>query len=392
MYTVISLGPIENNSNGYSIRIGHLIKSLMRHGDVTLIEFHISEPKGGGETEYSRVEYDAVLRNGKGRSMLTRLITFNPFGQLKMQLVALKGIWRNRKLIRGSEAVFIEGALFPSAIVLAKAMDKKVVLDTHCVNYKLGMDFKNHNRAAYALRCITWGPLEYFAYKLSDKVVFVSDAEVDFSENALHLDRGKAIVIPNVLDIKPLTVTPEAVAKFKGQYGLNNKVVATFVGDLTSVQNKDCVDFILNQLAEKVEGRRKDIAFLIVGKGKESFQNHPGNVIFTGYVDDIDPVIAATDVFVAPLRVGAGTKTKVLLFMAYGVPILTTEVGVEGISVQGRDDIMVEELADFPAALESFTAGDRSVRGSSTASAEAYSPEVMQSRVESLLKELNGNQ
>ena len=362
----------------------------MRHGDATLIEFHISEPAGGGETAYHRLEYDAVLRKGKKGSLLSRLITFDPFGQLKMQLVALNGLWRNRKLIRESETVFVEGALFPSAIVLAKALGKKVVLDTHCVNYKLGIDFKGHNRAAFALRCVTWGPLEYFAYKISDRVIFVSDAEVDFSVKAFHLDRGKAAVIPNVLDIRPLTATPEAVAGFKERYGLTDKMVATFVGDLTSVQNKDCVDLILNQLAERVGRRRRDIMFLIVGKGKESFQNTPGNVVFTGYVDDIDPVIAATDIFIAPMRVGAGTKTKVLLFMAYGVPILTTEVGVEGIDVHGRSDIMVKDLADFPAALEAFRKDDHLAVGSSTASAEAYSPEVMRSKVESLLKGLNG--
>lgn len=113
MITMIALGPVESNSNGYSIRIGHLMDSLLRHDEVTLIEFNIAEPRGGGETRYHRVEYDAVYREHRIGDLLNRTITFNPLGQLKMQLVCLRGLWRNRDLIKKSDVVFIEGALFP---------------------------------------------------------------------------------------------------------------------------------------------------------------------------------------------------------------------------------------------------------------------------------------
>lgn len=391
MITVIALGPMEANSNGYSIRTLHLMDSLMLHDKVTLVEFNISPPAGAGETSYRRIEYDAVYRDKKKGSAIARLITFNPFGQLKLQLVSLNGLWRSRKLIRDSEVVFVEGALFPFAIVLAKLLGKKVVMDTHCVNYKLGLDFKKYNRAAYALRCVTWGPLEYFAYKLSDRVVFVSENEVTFSEDAFRLARDKSLVIPNVLDIKPLTAGPEAVEQFKERYGLKGKLVTTFIGDLTSVQNNDCVSYILNDLAREVGKQREDIVFLIVGKGAEMFSDRPANVVFTGYLDDIDPVIASTDLFVAPMRVGAGTKTKVLLFMAYGIPILATEVGVEGIDVAGRDQVMVRQLEQFPAAVVAFKGRTHgtTVDANGAEATKAYSPEIMRSKVRDLLSGLN---
>ncbi|MBI0584491.1 MAG: glycosyltransferase family 4 protein [Methanomassiliicoccus sp.] len=390
MITMIALGPIERNSNGYSIRIGHLIDSLLRHDEVTLIEFHIAEPRGAGETDYKRIEYDAVYRNRRVSDLFFRLFTFNPLGQLKMQLMTIKGIWDNRALIRSSDMVLIEGALFPFAVAMAKLLGKTVILDTHCVNLKLGIDFKKHNRAAYILRCLTWGPLEYFAYRLSDHIIFVSQNEVDFSERMFHMPRKKAMVIPNVLDIPPLAVTAEETDLFRQKYGLNGKVVATFLGDLTSVQNKDCVNLILNELAGGLATTRKDIRFLIVGKGEEGFSEPPDNVVFTGYLDKIDAAIAVTDIFVAPMRVGAGTKTKVLLFMGYRKPILTTEVGIEGIDVRGRGDVMVLRIDEFADALGSFD--PRTIyAGNEIGSCFGgdYSPEVMRSRVDELIAQIH---
>jgi glycosyltransferase involved in cell wall biosynthesis len=231
-----------------------------------------------------------------------------------------------------------------------------------------------------------WSPLEYFAYRFSDHIIFVSENEVDFSERTLHMAREKAMVIPNVLTIPPLAVTEEELDRFKERYGLTKKVVATFLGDLTSVQNKDCADLIVRELAPEVRDR-DEIRFLIVGKGAEAFDGAPDNVVFTGYLDKIDQVIAATDIFVAPMRVGAGTKTKVLLFMGYGIPILTTKVGIEGIDVRGRDDIQVVEIADFVDSMRAFAPRERAdmAEAGNTEAARDYSPEVMHSRIEELM-------
>ena len=54
----------------------------------------------------------------------------------------------------------------------------------------------------------------------------------------------------------------------------------------------------------------------------------------TGYVDDLDPFYRDAFVFVAPLRLGAGLKFKVLDAMAYGLPVVATSVAAEGILEQ----------------------------------------------------------
>ena len=48
------------------------------------------------------------------------------------------------------------------------------------------------------------------------------------------------------------------------------------------------------------------------------------------------------DISIVPLRLGAGVKIKVLESLAAGLPVLTTDVGAEGIMVENRRDILIE--------------------------------------------------
>ena len=70
----------------------------------------------------------------------------------------------------------------------------------------------------------------------------------------------------------------------------------------------------------------------------------------TGYVGDVRPYIAQAKVYVVPIRMGAGTKLKVLEAMAMGVPVVSTTLGAEGISVTHDQEILI---ADDP---ETFAA------------------------------------
>jgi glycosyltransferase involved in cell wall biosynthesis len=50
-----------------------------------------------------------------------------------------------------------------------------------------------------------------------------------------------------------------------------------------------------------------------------------------GFVEDLAPLYAAADVAVVPVRVGGGTRIKILEAFAHGVPVVTTSLGAEGI-------------------------------------------------------------
>jgi glycosyltransferase involved in cell wall biosynthesis len=74
------------------------------------------------------------------------------------------------------------------------------------------------------------------------------------------------------------------------------------------------------------------------------------HVTVTGYVDDIRPYFARAQVFVVPLRIGSGTRVKILEAMAMRRPVVTTSIGCEGLDVVHGDSLLVadteQEFAD----------------------------------------------
>jgi glycosyltransferase involved in cell wall biosynthesis len=69
-------------------------------------------------------------------------------------------------------------------------------------------------------------------------------------------------------------------------------------------------------------------------------------VEYTGYVDDIRPLVAESWVSVVPLWHGSGTRLKILEAMALGTPVVSTTKGAEGLAVTSGDDILLHDDPD----------------------------------------------
>lgn len=67
-----------------------------------------------------------------------------------------------------------------------------------------------------------------------------------------------------------------------------------------------------------------------------------------GYVEDVRPSVEAADVFIVPLRSGGGMRVKILDVWLWGLPIVSTSIGAEGIEVRPGSNIL---LADDPLAF-----------------------------------------
>jgi len=73
-----------------------------------------------------------------------------------------------------------------------------------------------------------------------------------------------------------------------------------------------------------------------------------GNVTLTGYVDDVRPLVARAWASIVPLRIGGGTRLKILEAMALGTPVVATSKGAEGLEVRHGKHLLI---ADGPAAF-----------------------------------------
>ena len=70
------------------------------------------------------------------------------------------------------------------------------------------------------------------------------------------------------------------------------------------------------------------------------------DVIVTGLVDDVRPYLERAAVVIAPLRIGGGTRLKIVEAMAMGKAIVATRLGAEGLEVKDGEDILLGDTAE----------------------------------------------
>ena len=99
-----------------------------------------------------------------------------------------------------------------------------------------------------------------------------------------------------------------------------------------------------------VRDRRPELRLVIVGAQppKQVLRVARAGYVVTGTVDDVRPYYHSALVSVVPLRVGGGTRLKVLEAMAAGTPVVSTSLGAEGLAVTHGKDILI---ADTPHAM-----------------------------------------
>jgi glycosyltransferase involved in cell wall biosynthesis len=96
----------------------------------------------------------------------------------------------------------------------------------------------------------------------------------------------------------------------------------------------------------------------------------PG-VVVTGTVADVRPYYRDAVASVVPLRVGSGTRLKILESMAAGIPVVSTRLGAEGLGVaDGADILLAETPGETIAAVEALTDSTERWRSVSTAGRE----------------------
>jgi glycosyltransferase involved in cell wall biosynthesis len=128
-----------------------------------------------------------------------------------------------------------------------------------------------------------------------------------------------------------------------------------FTGKMDFRPNVDAVLWFAQEVAPLLRQASPSPRFWIVGQNPHprlaALANQPG-VVLTGRVDDVRPYIAAAGVYAVPLRIGGGTRLKVLEAMAMGKAIVSTRLGCEGFDlVPGQEMLIADTPAEFAAAV-----------------------------------------
>ncbi|MEO8209065.1 MAG: glycosyltransferase family 4 protein [bacterium] len=108
------------------------------------------------------------------------------------------------------------------------------------------------------------------------------------------------------------------------------------------------IDFV-NNIFPKIKKKIPDLKFYIVGKEPpEKVKNLEKikGVVVTGYVKDVRDFLANADAAVIPLQIGGGTRLKILEAMSMKIPVVSTELGAEGLDVDDGKNILIAKNDD----------------------------------------------
>lgn len=168
-----------------------------------------------------------------------------------------------------------------------------------------------------------------------------------------------------LLQIAPssrITVVPNGVDTddFMPTNGVRKGIV--FVGGTTWFPNRDALDFFCAEILPELRRRGCDERVTWVGRATAEecrmFSARHG-VHLTGYVPDIRPEVARASCYVVPLRVGGGTRIKILDAWALGKAVVSTRIGCEGLDARDGENILVrDDPREFADAILQVIAND----------------------------------
>ena len=218
----------------------------------------------------------------------------------------------------------------------------KTIIHTHNIEYQR---FKSNGK--------WWWPIlkvyERKCFQRADIIFCISPEDREFAITKWKISPGKCFNIPFGITIKKY---PEDKANSRKIVSVKHRIsekekILLFNGLLGYKPNLDALVFILKEINPLL--MRQDAfqyKIIICGKGLPEQWNElkeyaDKNIIYAGFVDDIETYFKASDIFLNPVQTGGGIKTKMVEAIAYGSLVVSSQNGAEGIDISVCGDKLV---------------------------------------------------
>ncbi|GAB4416175.1 MAG: glycosyltransferase [Anaerolineae bacterium] len=338
---------------GTTLRNFNLVKELAKRHSVCVLTFlepdQTSHDPGPLLDLCEWLETAPVPRRSPALRLRQMLTTSRPDMSLRLwspeMNARLAAILRQQSF----DVVEIEGIeMAPYLPTLEAAQPRPLIIyDAHNAEWILQKraclaDLKNPARwLAAAYSWVQWQRLRRYEAELLHRV-----------DHTIAMSHPDKVALRDVASDVPITVVPNGVdLTAYDEVSQTFSYDLLFTGKMDFRPNIDAVLWFGRQVLPLIQAQRPGTTFAIVGQRPhprlEVLRDLPG-VTITGYVDDVRPYLAGASVYVAPLRVGGGTRLKLLEAMIMGVPIVSTTVGAEGFPVvHGQELILADEPEQF---------------------------------------------
>jgi len=352
---------------GPKVRAYYVLRYLVEAGhDVHLVSFvrpgDTAEPIEALRRLCGSMETVPIVRSRLRdvRDGVRSLWTRTPFLVLRDDLPAMRGAIRRLAGARSFDAIHADQLWMAPYGMQDDLPIGLSVLDQHNAVFQVPRRMAEHHRTP-AVRALLHGEsarLEAYereACRRFDRVVWVTDED----RRAVlppGEDRGpRDSVIPIAADP---TARPRIIR--------SRPFRVTFLGGLHWPPNREGAAWFLERIWPRVAQALPSAVLTVLGRdGANALPraHEQRRVEVTGYVNDPRPYLADTAVFVVPLKSGAGMRVKILDAWCWGVPVVSTTVGAEGLRAVHDDNLMLADTEEAFADAVIRLARDRRVAG-----------------------------
>lgn len=330
--------------DGWKRRTFHVVRGLGRDRPVTLLSLH-----EGGRDDVTQ------FREAVGIDIRIRTVRPPRFrGAAAAVLGAFTAtpyhVWRqrSRELHRAVRSEFAS-ARFDVAVATLSHLDPYIrdlpcprIIDTHNIDSLVLRRYSESLRGLrswYARRTASrLDAHEATVFGEADMVLVCSDTERELIHRAVPGARVE--VVPNGVD---------SSNEFLPAEGATDPDLITFFGRLDYYPNADAVNWFVNDVFPLVLDAEPATRLLIIGPGaggtlKLLEKTHP-NVRFAGVVDDLRGTVGRSALVAVPLRMGGGTRLKILEALSLARAVVSTSIGAEGLELTPGHDIALADDA-----------------------------------------------
>lgn len=217
------------------------------------------------------------------------------------------------------------------AWMLRKNLSLTWIVHSHNIEY-----MRSRSIGRWWWKALKW--YEKWVYKKADTVFFISEEDLEHAVNHLGIRRDRSFAITYGVEIgsipPDIDICREKVRQLHGIRG--DEKILLFNGALYHHSNYDALSVILEQINPALLRSGIQYKIIVCGKGlPDSFEElkpySDKNVIYAGFVDDIDIYFKAAHIFLNPITTGGGVKTKAIEAIAMNCTVVSTEFGAMGL-------------------------------------------------------------
>ncbi|SEW48777.1 Glycosyl transferases group 1 [Chryseobacterium wanjuense] len=250
------------------------------------------------------------------------------------------------------------------------------MVDIHFLRYKRAIELEP-NRISLKRKYTHFFRLETVIAPQLDYIIAISDKEKEIMSE--YADKNKIITISNIHYPK---IDISERKNFRDSKGI------IFIGSIHE-PNIDAVKFLYEKIMPLVWKENPDLEVSVIGNvaDKLDIKLYP-KFRFLGFVESIEDHFMNSKIMVAPLRFGAGVKGKIGQAFEYFFPVVTTDIGAEGMKLADKKNVLIaNDEKTFAEAILQLNNNEElwdTLSKNSVDSLRAFSPEEVKEKLKTL--------